>query len=287
MLASFALSLLLATSALASPFNDKFGPCGTHPSAEDVIAAEKQFLEKKLENPQRDDGTLALRNLTIYWHVISEDNSVAGGNITDAQIASQIDVLNKDWKIMGVNWILGNTSRIVNKAWYYNWYKSPTDLAMRTALRRGSAEDLNVYSVGQVNYYGQRVGYSSFPWDYQSSPVNDGVVLDIGSLPGGSIPGYNLGRTLSHEAGHWGGLYHPFQGGCSTPNDYVDDTPAEADFATGCPTTRDSCPGFPGADLVRNHMDYTNDNCKTSDGGFTPGQISRSSQAFAIYRNGK
>ena len=174
----------------------------------------------------------------------------------DSQIQAQIDVLNQDYTGTGLSFELQNVTRTLNADWFYNagpdapgypeQYAMQT--AMKTALQQGNVSTLNIYTVGFTYVSPQGLGgYTTFPSDYSSNPTDDGVVILYSTLPGGSTTDFNLGRTSTHEVGHWVGLYHPFQGGCDGPGDYVDDTPAEASPASGCPTERDTCPS-PGLD---------------------------------------
>ena len=81
---------------------------------------------------------------------------------------------------------------------------------------------------------------------------------------------YILGSTLSHEAGHYFGLFHTFQGNCGD-GDQVEDTPAmHYDGIYNCDEYQDTCPNDEGYDPVTNIMNYTN--CAYD---FTPGQAER------------
>ncbi|KAF8076085.1 metalloprotease [Lyophyllum atratum] len=278
MFASFALTLLLgATSALASPFNHTRRACGTVTSDADFATMEKDFAAKKV--PVGDVSTES--TLRIYWHVVSKDTTLSGGNIPDSQIASQVNVMNNAYASMGYSWTLAGTTRTVNSDWFNNAGPDTTQQdAMKNALRQGGAADLNVYSVGFTSGSGAGLlGYATFPSSYSSAPKDDGVVILFSSVPGGTAAPYNLGQTLTHEAGHWVGLYHTFQGGCNG-GDSVSDTPAESSAAFGCPTGRDTC-GAAGVDPIHNFMDYTDDACMNQ---FTAGQSTRAHSQMATYR---
>ncbi|KAI0637934.1 Metalloprotease, partial [Trametes polyzona] len=221
--------------------------------------------------------------VSVYFHVISKDDSTAaGGNIPDDMIASQIAVLNEDYAPSRLAFSLANTTRTVNADWFSRAAPGSTEQTdMKRTLRQGGADALNVYTVGfESGDAAGLLGYSAFPADYLDDPVEDGVVILFSSLPGGSAQNYNEGKTLTHEAGHWVGLYHTFQGGCDGSGDEVSDTPPEASPASGCPSGRDTCSGG-GVDPIHNYMDYSFDSCMSE---FTFGQGARLAAQLRTYR---
>lgn len=229
--------------------------------------------------PGDGGGTPAVTGGTIdvYWHVINNGSGIANGDIPDSQISSQIAVLNDAYADGGWSFRLVQTDRTTNASWYVAEPGTTAERQMKQALRRGSADDLNIYS---NNPGSDLLGWATFPASYASNPTNDGVVLLFSSVPGGTAAPYNLGDTATHEVGHWMGLYHTFQGGCSKTGDYVADTAAERSPAYGCPTGRDTCRAA-GADPIHNFMDYTDDACMFE---FTVGQDARMDAQFSTYR---
>ncbi|KAJ7581314.1 hypothetical protein C8J56DRAFT_262311 [Mycena floridula] len=236
---------------------------------------------------QTTTSTACLATFTINYNVIVDSN--ANGQVSDSQLISQTNVLNAAYAPTGLCFLQGPTVQYVNSTWFSTagpGSQEQTD--MKTTLQRGDFTCLNVYTVGFQAGLGEGLlGYSTFPVSYSGNPKDDGVVLNYQTLPNGLIDGYNLGQTLTHEVGHWFGLFHTFSNGCvDGPNggDYIADTPAEASGASGCPVGRDSCPALPGADPIHNYLDYSADPCMSS---FTPGQAQRMQQQVMTYRTKK
>jgi hypothetical protein len=258
--------------------------CPVRPSDEQVARMEDDFAKRNGNKPGGGGGAGGGGGtgggvINVYFHVIT--SSKGAGNVSDQQITDQMHVLNGAYGLTGWSFNLVTTDRTANDTWYTAGYNTTAERQLKLALRQGTADDLNIYT---NNMGGGLLGWATFPSSYSSNPSNDGVMLLNASLPGGSAAPYNLGDTATHEVGHWMGLYHTFQGGCSKQGDLVADTPAERDPAYGCPQDRDSCAGAAGVDPIHNFMDYSDDYCMFQ---FTTGQDARMDAMFATYRAGK
>jgi hypothetical protein len=240
----------------------------------EILAAQKG---KPGEGRSGTGGAVTGGSVPVYVHVMADANG--NGNVTDSQITQQIAVLNKTFagaessaaSNTGFTFTLAGADR------YYNttWHKDRSSTTYRSQTRQGGKNALNIWLVDFAY-----LGIATFPWDYSKNPSVDGIRVHYASLPGGSEANYNLGETATHEAGHWFGLYHTFQGGCTSTNDEVSDTPAQSSATNGCPAGRDSC-SLPGLDPIHNYMDYSYDTCYDQ---FTGNQTTRMQQMFSAYR---
>ena len=275
-----------STSGAAS--SREFVRCLTvAPGADEQKAIDYQIAQTRRKRVERGMTTYsAVGSITIpvYFHVITNGSSY---NVTDAQIGEQMQVLNDAYSgaTGGVatpfKFQLMAIDRTSNSAWSTMRSGSAAERNAKTALRKGTANALNIYT---ANVGDGLLGWATFPSGYASNPKQDGVVLLYSSLPGGNAVPYNLGDTATHEVGHWLGLYHKFQNGCTGSGDQVGDTNAERSPAYGCPVNRDSCKSKAGLDPIRNFMDYTDDSCMNL---FTAGQSSRADGSWLTYRQGK
>jgi hypothetical protein len=283
------------------PSYDAFKAGGSRCGTRTLDAAELQRVANDLaltqsvmdKNPQL--RAVADYTIPVYFHVIT--NASGAGALTATQIQGQIDFLNKSFSGLDklpnnttpngaavrtrFRFQLAGTDTTANNTWYTVAPGSTAESQMKSTLRKGNAGALNLYT---ANIGGGLLGWATFPSDYTISPSLDGVVILTGSIPGGNEAPYNLGDTATHEVGHWLGLYHTFQGGCSRFNDGCADTPAESGpfFGTWPPVT-DTCVGasYPGVDPVENYMDYTDDAYMYK---FTNNQNKRMIIAVTTYR---
>ena len=219
-------------------------------------------------------------SIPIYFHVITDG---ANGQVSDTTINNQIVALNKSYSGQlggvktGFRFRVAGVDHTNNAAWYAVNPGDPAERQMKRALHTGGPDVLNVYTASGGDF----LGWATFPSSYASKPWYDGIVIDYRSMPGGPYgTHFSLGLTLTHESGHWLGLYHTFQGGCSPTGDLVDDTPAEKTPTSGCPTRKDTC-NKPGKDPVHNFMDYSYDSCYTQ---FTAGQRDRMQDQWNYFR---
>jgi hypothetical protein len=255
---------------------------GHGPDHREVTARQQRAIAQRttaILDAKRSEGQVAAlaASVPVYVHVMRSKSGA--GDVTNAQITSQIAVLNTTFggdessaaADTGFSFTLAGTFRYNND----RWHKDRQSTKYRSQTRKGGANALNIWLV-DFGY----LGIATFPWDYDRNPAIDGIRVHYASLPGGSIANYNLGETATHEAGHWFGLYHTFQGGCTTTNDEVADTAAQSSPTEGCPAGRDSC-SLPGLDPIHNYMDYSYDSCYDQ---FSPGQSTRMSNMWTAYR---
>ncbi len=261
-------------------------------SADDVlrqqIAADPSLRTRMDEieefTPLLPDGTI---QIPVVFNVLYR---TAAQNVSQAQLQSQIDVLNEDFAALNADYNASNPYNNVKagnvgvtfvidqvKRRSTNTVSWGTNDAMKKSAKgiapTSPATKLNIWV---CNMGGGILGYAQFPG---GSSATDGVVLDDNATgrTGTAAAPFNKGRTGTHEVGHWMNLRHIW-GDATCGNDQVGDTPLHNTANYGCPsaTHRSTCTGTP-LEMTMNYMDYTDDACMYM---FSAGQKSRMQAVF-------
>ena len=264
-------------SAAERPFATR-GPVtlefGRNCGAPEPTSFEMDAVASALRRYIEEGRAGATGQIKVAWHVIYNGST---GNVPQSQIDAQIAYMNSRYAGTGFSFVLASVDRTNNRQWFSMTPGTNKETNAKNSLAIDPLHRFNVYTCAP----GQSLlGWATFPWMYAENSKMHGVVIHYGSLPGGYLSPYNLGGTLAHEAGHYLGLYHTFQGGCTAPGDQVDDTPYEGTATSGCPSGKDTCTQT-GVDPIHNYMDYSTDACYTE---FTAGQITRMQAQTGLYR---
>ncbi len=250
--------------------------------------------QKAMRANSKTAGTVI--TIPVVVHVIHSGEQIGvAPNITNAQVISQIKVLNEDYrKKLGtpgyntnpvgadveIQFELakqdpnGNPTNGINRVnlGEPSWANTDIEATVKPSTIWNPSLYMNMWSIAFTDK--TLLGYAQFPnasglsgLDTSGGSVNtDGVVSNYNVF--GSIAyndgtflldgTYNKGRTMSHEVGHWLGLIHIW-GDTTCGNDYCGDTPVHNDANYGCPTVI-NCDAN-GNEMVENYMDYTDDAC--------------------------
>lgn len=240
----------------------------------------------------------AVYNIPVVVHVIYNTTTQ---NISDAQIQSQITILNEDFRRTNadkvntpstftsvaadceINFCLAtkdpngsSTSGITRTSTSVTSFDASDKMKYNSTGGKDAWPAGSYLNIWVCNLGGGLLGYAQFPG---GAAATDGVVVGykyFGNTGTATAP-FNKGRTATHEVGHWLNLRHIW-GDASCGNDYVSDTPVHATSNTGCPTHPKSNSCGTTAEQFMNYMDYSDDACMNM---FTLGQKSRMQAVLA------
>jgi hypothetical protein len=262
------------------------------PTLRTKMEAVEEFTARTLNNPE--SARLLSTGVMEIPVVVNVLYRTAAENISDAQIASQIAVLNEDFAATNADYSkvpaiflgvrAGNTNikfvlqSTIRKA------TTKTSWTTNDAMKKSSQGGINPTSpTTTLNLWactmsGGILGYAQFPG---GAAATDGVVIlntAFGRTGTAAAP-FNKGRTATHEVGHYLNLRHIW-GDATCGSDLVGDTPAHTGANYGCPAAgvRSSCSGTPVM-MTMNYMDYTDDVCMYM---FSAGQKSRMNATYAV-----
>ncbi len=309
----FLLLFLFGFQALMAQRN-----CGTMDYLRDRLQADpglaKRLEQMNLELEQRpyDAQTKSGRSVIRIPVVVHVVYNSSNENISDAQIQSQIDVLNQDYRKLNTD--------VSQAPSIYQSLAADCEIEFCLASRDPSGQattgitrtqtNVTSFGIGDGVKRSSTGGKDAWPTDKYLNiwvcDISNGL-LGFATLPGTVVPEvdgvvvsfryfgtigtaqapYNKGRTATHEVGHWLNLLHIWGDDDGAPDpcsgtDQVSDTPNQEGPNFGCPSfPQPSCSNQ--GDMTMNYMDYTNDACMYM---FTQGQKSRMQNAIQQLRPG-
>ncbi|WP_102155916.1 zinc metalloprotease [Tsuneonella flava] len=297
--------------------------CGTMPLHFEAVEAETGYaqtrrMEEALTASLRRAPLEGIVRIPVAVHVVAAREEF---QVSDEQINRQIEVLNQDFRALNqdrsqipqafahlaedaqIEFALATrdpagrpTDGIIRKQTTIERF--PAHFNPNESLTLQIARELMLAGTGSVawptesylniwvcNMSRNPLGFAAFPG---SAPWRDGVVIDYTcfGVGGTARPDFDLGRTATHEVGHWLNLLHIWgdDGNMCTRSDNVDDTPNQAGANYGTPTYPSiSCNNAPHGDLFMNFMDYVNDSAMIM---FSRGQVERMRATLQGNRSG-
>lgn len=327
-------------------------PMDVDPATKDLVEGPNLRSDTAYGTGVKFDGGDAQKTegphyyVPVFFHVITQVSATGRGRwVTQKYIDKQMAVLSNAYSPYGIYFTYAGANWTRNDDWYFQHdgtdvitgMPGPLEIAMKQALNTSPNRGVMHVYVLETSYpFDGLSGWSRYPWwfdqvDFRyptgevvstpSDPRWDGICILNSTLPDGPPPtgGWryapnNTGKTLVHEAGHWLGLYHTFQGDNNAfdgqcvgdryygqicyPNcvpvydlhgDMVLDTATQRvgtsntpEGAAGCGDYADTCPTVWGLDPVHNYMNYQRDSACLTE--FTSGQIQRILWEIGRYR---
>jgi PKD repeat protein len=263
-------------------------------SEQESTEAFEQWMESARRQAQQSRGSsrraaVSVYSLPVVVHVIYS-NPIE--NISDAQVLSQIEVLNADYRQQNANASITARSfqdvavdteigfclagrdpqgKPTNGIHRVAFARAPfTERYINEVIKPATIWDPTRYfNLWVCNIAGGVLGFAQFPQSAQltglpaapGAAMTDGVVINYTAFgtQGTAAAPFDRGRTATHEIGHWLGLRHIWGDGPCGVDDFCEDTPDTDDAHYGCPPGSTGCSGV--AAMVQNYMDYTDDAC--------------------------